>query len=81
MKRRCDDPSRENYKYYGGKGITYDLAWMEFKNFYADMGDCPDGFELDRKDSNKNYNKENCRWLSKRDNIKHRDGALNVAAT
>jgi hypothetical protein len=26
------------------------------------MGPCPDGFSIDRKDSDEDYNPENCRW-------------------
>ncbi|SRR5258708_15713370 len=67
MKSRCDNPNSTDYKYYGGKGITYDTQWITFRGFLEDMGDPPDilgmKYSLDRKDSDKNYNKENCRWV------------------
>ncbi|MEM7556346.1 MAG: hypothetical protein AAF378_20040 [Cyanobacteria bacterium P01_A01_bin.84] len=62
MKQRCNNPKYRDYHNYGGKGITYDLAWENFANFLADMGKCPNNLELDRIDSNKNYCKSNCRW-------------------
>jgi hypothetical protein len=63
MKKRCDNPRAQSYRWYGGKGISYDPSWSIFSNFYACLGDCPPGHELDRLDPNKNYEPGNCRWL------------------
>lgn len=64
MKARCNNPLHIGYKHYGGKGITYDPRWEEFSNFLEDMGEKPDGTSLDRRESSKNYCKENCRWAT-----------------
>jgi hypothetical protein len=37
-----------------------------FKNFVADMGECPKGYSLDRVDTEKGYHAENCRWASRK---------------
>lgn len=37
--------------------------WERFENFYADMGDPPEGYSLDRIDNRKGYTKANCRWV------------------
>ena len=37
MKNRCDNPNAVNYAHYGGRGITYDPRWRDFRTFYADM--------------------------------------------
>ena len=75
MKSRCNDPKRSNYKYYGAKGITYDEQWEYFKGFMKDMLlGYKEGLTLDRIDSDKNYYKENCQWISMAEqNRKHRN--------
>ena len=62
MKQRCNDPGRDDYELYGGRGVTYHPDWEYFNNFYADMGDRPENLSLDRIDCNGNYCKENCRY-------------------
>lgn len=73
MKRRCTNPNRHNYKYYGGRGIKVCDRWINsFDNFCADMGERPKGFEIDRIDNSKGYEPSNCRWVSHRDNTLNR---------
>lgn len=72
MKSRCDDPNRTNYKWYGGKGISYAIEWTSFENFFRDMGERPIGMELDRIDSSKGYYKENCRWVTHAENMRNK---------
>lgn len=64
MKSRCLNPKTKSYPGYGGRGITVCDAWLLFKNFYADMGDAPDGMSLDRRDNDLGYSPDNCRWTS-----------------
>ena len=65
MRDRCNNPNKNTYHYYGGRGIKVCAEWDNFWTFYEDMGDRPEGHTLDRKDNDKGYSKENCRWLSK----------------
>lgn len=64
MKDRCLNPNSKKYPLYGGRDITVCEKWLNFVGFLEDMGDCPDTLTLERVDSNKGYNKENCRWAS-----------------
>jgi len=64
MISRCTLPSQVGYKYYGGKGIKVCKRWLKYENFLADMGRCPPGCSLDRKNNKKNYCKSNCRWAT-----------------
>jgi hypothetical protein len=65
MKKRCYDTNNQDYKNYGGRGITVCDRWVNsFANFYADLGAKPNAYSLDRIDVNGNYEPSNCKWSS-----------------
>lgn len=62
MKGRCLNPDDAAYTRYGKRGITVCERWMDFANFYADMGKKTKGLTLERKNNELGYFKENCCW-------------------
>lgn len=67
IKERCYVPSTRGYENYGGRGITMSESWRDsFEAFLADMGNRPSSqHEIDRKDTNGNYERGNCRWVTR----------------
>jgi|SRR3990167_1087934 len=76
MKRRCDNPIDIGFKHYGGRGIKVCKRWYVIANFIADMAPRPKGFQIDRIDNNGDYCKENCQWLSPKENSRKRRNAI-----
>jgi hypothetical protein len=71
MRTRCFNPRDTSYRNYGGRGISVDPRWDDFNVFLADMGERPDGMDLDRIDNNGNYEPGNCRWVTRSTNLRN----------
>lgn len=73
MKNRCYNTSHQKYDIYGGRGIKVCQKWKDsFESFLSDMGECPSGLSLNRKDSDGDYSPGNCEWSSQKEQQNNR---------
>lgn len=80
MRNRCKNKRAQDYRYYGGRGITICERWDSFENFLADMGERPTPqHTLDRIDSDGGYCPENCRWETRETQAQNREYAKTKA--
>lgn len=73
MIQRCYNPEAQRWIYYGGKGITVCIDWLDdFLNFYqwATTSGYEPGLSIDRVDSNGHYEPTNCRWITVSENTR-----------
>lgn len=69
IKDRCLNLNCKSYKYYGGRGITICNEWLEFTPFmeWALGNGYNRGLQIDRKETNGNYEPSNCRWVTSKE--------------
>ena len=73
MKTRCLNTNNFKYKDYRERGIKVcDRCLTSFENFYKDMGERPDNTSLDRKDNDGDYEPNNCRWATPKQQANNR---------
>ncbi len=71
MYNRCNNPKTKGYKHYGGRGIK--ILYNSYQEFITDVGKRPNKFlTIDRIDSNRHYEKGNCRWSTWSEQNKNR---------
>ncbi len=74
IKDRCYNSKNIGFQHYGGRGITVCERWKNsFINFLEDMGKKPfPKAQIDRKENDKGYYKDNCRWITQLENIRNK---------
>mgnify|MGYP006914134274 FL=1 len=86
-KNRTCNPNNPDYPRYGGAGINYSESWKTFINFRDDMYETyvkhveeygENNTQIDRIDNTKGYSKDNCRWVTVRENLNNREGYAEV---
>lgn len=88
MIQRCTNPNKENFKDYGGRGITVCDSWLEsFENFIKDMGLRPKGivkvrsqYSIERRNNSNGYGPDNCYWATTSEQMVNRRNSIKRAA-
>lgn len=71
MWQRCTNPNHNKYEYY--KDVKICDEWKTFEGFIKDMGLKPTkSHTIDRKEHHNGYNKDNCRWATKKEQSRNR---------
>lgn len=73
MIHRCEDPKRDKYAAYGGRGIAVCAEWHDPNAFmdWAEASGYEPGLQLDRIDNDGDYCPENCQWATPKENCRH----------
>lgn len=72
MLNRCRNKNLPQYKDWGGRGIRVCKRWHRFENFLEDMGEPANNQSLDRVDNDGGYSKDNCRWATKKEQVRNK---------
>lgn len=73
MISRCNDKNSDSYINYWWRGISISDDWLNIKNFIDDMySSYEEWLQIDRIDNNWSYCKENCRWVTRSQNMRNR---------
>ena len=65
---------------YQDRGITVCDGWLVFENFrdWALTHGYKEGLQIDRRDNDKGYCPENCRWVTPKDNTNNRRNTIRL---
>ena len=74
MNRRCKNPNRKDYKWYGARGITVCDEWNQYPEFkkWAESHGYADTLTIDRINPDKGYSPTNCKWATIKEQCNNR---------
>lgn len=81
MINRCYNKKNISYKDYGGRGIFVCDEWMkDFNSFekWALANGWDKGLDLDRRNNNKGYSPDNCRFVTRIVNANNRRNSIKI---
>lgn len=81
MRDRCNNPNSKLYYLYGERGIKVCEEWSnDFLTFYnwSIKNGYRQGLSIDRIDVNGNYEPNNCRWATAKQQIRNRRNTVYV---
>jgi hypothetical protein len=85
MIQRCYNANSSGYHYYGGRGISVCDEWRASLDAFAKWS-LANGYiegrrlQIDRIDTNGNYEPSNCRWVTNKENCNNKRNNVRVTA-
>lgn len=78
MMDRCYREKANNYPSYGGRGIKVCVEWHNIETFekWVQKSGYKKGLSLERKDPNKGYSPDNCKWATAKEQANNRRNTL-----
>lgn len=81
IKKRCNNPNSARFKDYGGRGIKMCDEWLNDFDSFADWSKnngYSDELTIDRKDVDGNYEPQNCRWITIKEQCRNKRNTVLV---
>jgi len=73
IKTRCYNKNTDAYYWYGARGVVMCDRWLNsFEDFVKDVGEKPNGKTLDRIDNNGDYEPNNVKWSTPKEQSNNR---------